>query len=87
MSISERLYWYRFTVKGNGVFPFDMLRRDRCFPYATEDATRMGDLTMINNGYPVREVELASWQNRATWMPNFERWKSFNWQVTQVVQE
>ena len=44
---------YTFAVRGSGIFPFDMLRYDRCWPNTSDDATTMADKGM-------REITLRS---------------------------
>ncbi len=68
----------KFTVQGTGVFPFDMLRYDRCFPASSEAASNMGDDRMYN--HVTREVELTSDQKRG-WRPTEARWRSFSWRI------
>jgi hypothetical protein len=63
---------YVFMVKGRGEFPVDMLRRDQCYPYRTEDAHAiLGDAT-------TKEREGVFVSPRP---PNIDRWASFGWQV------
>lgn len=68
----------RFTVKGRGVFPADMLRHDRCYPVD-------GDIDMVTNPLPVQrplvEVVLVA-PKRSCVTPR--RWASFGWTVTEI---
>ena len=62
---------HTFTVIGSGPFPFDMLRYDCCWPYSSEDASRL----------PLegrRKVTLASGRRGS---PTHARWESFGWKV------
>jgi len=62
-------YW-TFTVEGRGAFPTDMLRYDRCCPYAQEDVSWM-------EGLEPRSVKLISHVGP----PEQARWNSFGWSV------
>ena len=42
MSKPKSLRRIRFTVRGDGIFPFDMLRYDNCFPATPEDIEWIG---------------------------------------------
>ena len=64
---------YTFAVRGRGVFPFDMLRYDRCWPNSSEDATAMADPSCSFPG--MRQVVLRSESDG----PTPVRWRSFNW--------
>lgn len=67
-----REFDYReFTVKGNGMFPIDMLRYDNCWPATSEDAAKLA-------GRGPREVTLGT-RNRTA--PTVGRWPSFMWRV------
>ena len=68
----------RFKVKGNGTFPFDMLRYDACHP-VNEDEAR--SLAATNT----REVELVSRRPIGSQQdPTYGRWNSFGWWVSAV---
>lgn len=76
----------RFTVKGKGHFPFDMLRYDACYPASSEDAMK---LAFDRSGYASlkeseRSVELRSEGRNRHWEPTDARWRSFMWVVTHV---
>lgn len=66
-------------VRGRGLFPIDMLRYDRGFPYSEIDSAKIND-TFTNVG-ETREVELYVTSNGA---PTAPRWASFGWVVTHV---
>lgn len=75
-----KLYTTYAVVKGRGMFPFDMLRYDACYPNSQEDSSEMayypGD-----NGY--RVVVLARKDSKISdWTPG--RWASFGWSVEGV---
>lgn len=69
--------FYTFKAAGGGEFPVDMLRYDRCYPRASEDAGRLclGNLDRKEK----RTVELVSDQT-----PTAARWSSFGWTVSDV---
>lgn len=74
---AEPLYTYRYTVRGNGMFPTDMLRYDRSWPQDTGDAAKILGTGVRN----VREVVLISTSPRRHWEPTYDRWRSFGWIV------
>ena len=72
------MYVARCKVKGSGVFPVDMLRRDKCFPVSEEDA-----ISIVCDD-DERIVELQTHRatkpgNSAYWTE--ARWASFGWKV------
>jgi hypothetical protein len=73
------MHEFKITVQGRGVFPADMLRRDRCFP-ATED-----DANMMQHSDGMRTVNLVHNDERKLWQPTDGRWESFGWRVKRVV--
>lgn len=69
---------YCFTVEGNGPFPIDMIRHDRCWPASQEQVTALAPHSRsILYGEP-RRVELRSHSE-----PNEGRWRSFQWQIVE----
>jgi len=66
---------YRFKVKGDGAFPFDMLRYDDCYPANSEAVRGMESQSYEGN----RIVELLS-----SHAPTAARWASFGWHVVEV---
>lgn len=62
-------YW-RFTVRGTGQFPFDMLRYDQCWPT---------DNTHALAGTEPREVRMLGVNQ-----PTVDRWISFGWMVDKM---
>ena len=69
---------YRYTVRGRGHFPSDMLRYDHSFPYSGEDVAWMH----LRN--QEREVMLVAITDNPKWDPTRDRWRSFGWIVTEV---
>ena len=64
-----------FTVRGCGIFPYDMLRYDQCWPVFPNDATNIAIHHPEDS--EVREIQL----NSASTVPTFDRWASFGWYV------
>ena len=60
---------FKFTVSGQGRFPFDMLRYDQCWP-SNEDAI-----------FRINEKEYRSIVMLGTRLPTSRRWLSFGWDV------
>lgn len=79
---SEKMYYHKFVVAGQGEFPYDMLRRDQCFPFDTESA-----MALRHDVSYTRRVTLCSWSNRKNWFPNHLRWESFGWSVIKIIVE
>lgn len=69
-----------FQVTGNGVFPFDMLRKDCCFPRNEEDS-----YNLIAKGHRTIILE-AAWTDFRT-NPTFGRWASFGWDAEVISNE
>ena len=61
---------YRYTVRGSGDFPFDMLRYDCAYPSRSES------IDGLKPSPETRTVELSSYKR-----PTDERWSSFGWPV------
>lgn len=72
--MGQSYYIRRFTVRGAGEFPFDMLRYDMCWPASPDDVAQM-----MSTGR--RTVTLHT---PVTTSPTTGRWDSFLWQVTEV---
>lgn len=72
---------YRFTVEGKGPFPFDMLRRDTCYPRTTESAHAMDCSRCAEMAHGKRKVELIKPVEHDYDHPNAQRWESFGWNV------
>jgi len=63
----------KFTVEGTGTFPFDMLRRDSCFPTDSESAGNLNQPHYKSNGFgKPRTVSLAITSDRRSHKPNEE---------------
>ena len=71
----------RFTVSGDGRFPFDMLRHDACFPASGTDAANLPEPNAALLQSEGRDVELIS---HTRFRPTSARWESFGWVVTDV---
>lgn len=80
--MARKLYTVRFTVRGSGEFPFDMLRYDACHPRHENEARGLGR-TYVRGDAPVErhEVELESCGRPLHWEPTAARWQSFGWTV------
>jgi len=70
----------RFTVAGDGTFPFDMLRYDSCFPASSTDAASIPRKDFGSAG-GMREVTLVSHSRHR---PTTARWNSFGWGVINI---
>lgn len=68
--------FYRYTVEGSGIFPFDMLRYDGAWPARSEDASRL--VTSKGHAEGSRSIEVCS-----HYSPTVDRWKSFGWLVVE----
>lgn len=75
------IYIHTLTVRGSGPFPFDMLRRDGCYPRQTPDADALGACALGCDPLELRTVTLVHVSAQAFWMPTRERWESFGWRV------
>lgn len=69
----------RFTVRGKGIFPADMLRHDHCWP-VDGDINCISNPNLIGRGNYATIVLCA--QSRRGITPN--RWASFGWAVTEI---
>lgn len=65
----------RFTVKGKGVFPVDMLRHDHAWPLD-------GDMQAIGQRVEYEATITLCAQKRRLITP--ARWRSFGWVVTDI---
>ena len=74
-----KLHEHRFTVRGRGRFPTDMLRYDECFPASEADSARLDDRGP-------RFVELKARTGSPRFEPTYARWASFNWYATKDAQ-
>jgi hypothetical protein len=76
---------YHFTVEGKGYFPLDMLRYDSCYPAKSEDVTRILDHGSPNYLQEKARIVLAHLSTVKYWEPTVARWKSFGWDVVEVL--
>lgn len=67
-----------FTVRGEGAFPFDMLRYDSCWPATENDAATMERAMRPRTRSTAYEVALSTASPNA---PSVPRWESFGWEV------
>lgn len=78
LEVSERpRRLYSYFVTGRGIFPFDMMRYDRCWPATGEDAAKL-EWEHINaeRGRSLRSIRILSYKE-----PTVDRWSSFTWSV------
>jgi hypothetical protein len=70
-------FLFEYYVTGAGVFPFDMMRFDSCWPATGEDAARL-EWERINSakGRSLRSIRMRSYKP-----PTIARWASFVWSV------
>lgn len=67
----------QFEVRGHGMFPFDMLRYDRCFPASERDSHTIQENTRVRG--PVQTITLTMADPKRR--PTEARWRSFGWEV------
>lgn len=65
---------YKFTVKGGGMFPYEMLRYDACEFVSDEDM-----MTAANVGIRRVNLQFNVWNVQR--LPTEQRWRSFGWEV------
>ena len=71
-----------FKVKGQSLFPLDMLRYDRCYPRTQEDVAAISERVHPAQGNEEVEIELVSISKSKEWVkPSEDRWLSFQWPV------
>jgi hypothetical protein len=71
----------QFAVKGRGVFPFDMLRYDRCFPASERDSRLIEDTTHPRRALDPAETTVTLAMADPKRLPTEARWASFRWTV------
>lgn len=72
------MFFTRYTVRGSGAFPFDMLRYDQSFPAGSEDAHNMSGDSLTET----RSVTLGRYtKQKVQAEPTYRRWISFGWTV------
>lgn len=64
-----------FEVTGSGLFPFDMLRYDTCWPHSQEDVSKIENPGMMDK----RTVKLVRVTKNKNALPTTDRWASFGW--------
>lgn len=69
-----------FEVEGRWGFPWDMLRRDGCFPAREEDS-----VSMAAHRAPGRRTVRLMRHSPADRPPDVERWRSYGWDVNFAV--
>ena len=68
----------RYSVKGNGYFPTDMLRYDSSHPAGELDSFG------VEQTREERTVKLVHTGAFKAWKPTTGRWNSFSWEVVDV---
>ena len=68
-------YW-EFTVEGNGEFPWDMLRYDRCWPASEDQIVALAPYHRGELFKNTRQVKMRGLNE-----PTPARWESFGWKV------
>lgn len=66
---------FTFTVEGSGVFPYDMLRYDNCWPYSE------GQDSPLLDAYYAKGLRRVVLETCAESAPTVGRWESFTWCV------
>lgn len=69
---------YRFTVRGAGSFPVDMLRYDQCWPVENVIAVAPSRFSDAES-WGTREIQMMSHNQ-----PTPDRWMSFGWACVDV---
>lgn len=68
-----------FVVVGSGIFPFDMLRYDQCWPKSeSPDSSAIAVGMYGESALGLRRVTLVTDNPHA---PTMGRWESFTWKV------
>jgi len=75
------LHRHHFTVSGSGVFAFDMLRYDECFPNSQDAVSVLDPPDDLEKYNRARTIELVHIDSRKDWYPTVQRWASFTWRV------
>jgi len=82
------MYRTVFTVAGQGGFPLDMLRYDRCFPLTSQDVRDMDQAlrhpSFARNQKDLPSVTLCSYHDHPEWEVDIRRWVSFGWMPTEI---
>ena len=77
-----KTYTVRFTVRGSGKFPADMLRYDACYPATEGDARAIYTAEWDTAPYDVTVEAVREGKDQRT-RHTPERWKSFGWEVVE----
>ena len=82
-------YVCEFTVEGEGEFPLDMLRYDRCSPFDSTDANAIGadpfDVRSEDGPRTVKLIRFTEGKGKNyNDNPTARRWESFGWKVVKV---
>lgn len=72
---SRKIIGHHFTVEGSGVFPFDMLRYDQCYPFDSESVAQ------LDPARPLREPRQVTLVKSVQYPPTEARWQSFGWRI------
>ena len=77
---ATKFFLFRVTVAGNGTFPIDMLRYDRCCPASETDAQKISNTFLRPLDREKQRIVLVrhSVNNIG---PTVGRWASFGWAV------
>lgn len=70
-------YRQTFVVEGSGLFPYDMLRYDGCFPRSESESPLLGG----GHDAEFRQIELQRYVEVVHDQPTEGRWRSFGWHV------
>lgn len=77
------MHLHRATFVGTTPFPLDMLRYDTCFPWDSQDASRIatsvrGTRDTLPDGTPP-PIVVATYKPNASWEWTKGRWATFGW--------
>ena len=81
--------YFQFKVRGEGLFPLDMLRYDTCWPSTSEDVIKLTARHKEPRTVEMCGISLLSKRDTEDLIkkgrfPTAERWASFGWEVTEV---
>ena len=69
-----------FAVEGSGDFPFELLRRERCWPASAEDAVSLG-IRLADGDPDAARTRHITLETASSYSPNRARWRSRGWRV------
>lgn len=75
------VYTHVFVVEGSGLFPVDMLRRDKCYPRNEGDSNELAREQLAGRRVALEHVATGERTEGAYWQPTLGRWESFGWRV------